>query len=100
MMNEPDSHGWHASSGGRVSNNHHLDIFVAERLWASPSQGLFGEKAEDFFRLLICGHFLVLTALRRGREDDILAKEFVDRTILGLLPFSIHQLGRSRTCVA
>lgn len=98
-MNEPNSHGWHASSGGRVSNNHYLDILVAERLWASPSQDLFGEKAEDFFRLLVCGDFLVLTAVRRGRVDNILAKEFVDRTILGLLPLSIHKLGRSRARV-
>jgi hypothetical protein len=62
MMNELDGHGWHASSSGWVSDDHHLDILVAEGLGAPASHSLLAEKAIENLGLFIRRGFLLFTA--------------------------------------
>lgn len=93
-MNELDGHGWHASFSGRMSNDHHLDILVAEGLRTPASHGLLGEKTIENLGLFIRKDFLLFTARGRRRLDCILTKKFLDGTVLWLLTLTIYQLGR------
>lgn len=100
MINELNGHGWHTSSSGRVSNDHHLDILVAQGLRTPISHGFLAEKTVKHFGLFIRRAILIFTTLRRGRLNCTLAKEFLDRAVLWLLSLTIYQLGQPRTHIA
>ncbi|KAF9777219.1 hypothetical protein IL306_004501, partial [Fusarium sp. DS 682] len=69
-------------------------------LGTPTSHGFLAEKTMEHFGLFICRAILIFTALRRGRLNCTLAKEFLDGAVLWLLSLTIYQLGRPRTRIA
>lgn len=63
VVDELDGHSGHASSSGRVSNNHHLDILLAQGLGTPTSHGFSAEKTMERFGLFIRRGILIFDAL-------------------------------------